>query len=240
MSIIIHILLIYQFTATPTELYNQANAHYESGDYQKAIELYGEAAMQTSSARLFYNLGNAYYKIGKIGKAIINYRKAQFLTPRDKDINHNLEFARNYRVDKTQLEKSPITILLSNIFHSFSMYEAQILCTILFIVSSILISLYILYRRSIFVYTTIIGAVLYLFFFVNLQVWTSEKASRHAVITAPEVSALSGPGEDYKEILVIHNGSEVKVREIRGDYALIQLPGGIGGWIKQDGLEEIF
>jgi uncharacterized protein YgiM (DUF1202 family) len=120
------------------------------------------------------------------------------------------------------------------------MYEAQMLCAILFAIASILVSLFITYQRRLFGYLTLVCAVLCLFFFVTTQVWASEKAPQHAVITTPEVSALSGPGEDYKEIIVIHNGSEVAVREISGDYALIQLPGGVGGCVPHNALEEIF
>jgi len=236
----VNLILCLLFTLSPTDLYNQANAHYESGNYQKAIDQYEEAAQHTSNANLYYNLANAYFKIGRIGKAILNYRRAQFLAPRDGDINHNLEFARNYRIDKIQITQSPMTKLLSNIFHCFSMYETQILTAIFFIISAILISLYIIYRRNIFAYTTIISAVLCTIFFITWQVWQSEKTARHAVITTSETSALSGPGEDYKEILVIHYGTEIKIRESRGDYALIQLPGGIGGWITTESLEEIF
>jgi uncharacterized protein YgiM (DUF1202 family) len=59
------------------------------------------------------------------------------------------------------------------------------------------------------------------------------------VVIAPEVSAMSGPAEDYKKIIVLHDGVEVKVRERRGDYFLIQLPRGIGGWLPVDAVEEI-
>ncbi len=240
MNIIITLVATAQFTLTPTELYNDGNRYYEAGNYYEAIEAYEDARKQISNAHLLYNLGNSYFKTSKIGKAILNYRRALFLAPRDTDIKYNLTFARNYRVDKIQATQGPIANILSKIFHYFSLYEAQILCTILFLLSAVAVSFYVIRRSNIFGYIAITGAAFCIIFFINWQIWIHELTSHQAVITASEVKALSGPGEDYKEILVIHDGSEVMIREVRSDYTLIQLPGGVGGWIKKDALEEIY
>jgi uncharacterized protein YgiM (DUF1202 family) len=60
------------------------------------------------------------------------------------------------------------------------------------------------------------------------------------VVVAPEVNALSGPGEEYKQILLLHDGTEVRIRESRGGYLLVQLPGGSGGWIRKDAVERVY
>ncbi len=234
------VVTLFILSQSATDLYNLGNKYYEEGNYAKAIEVYESAAQQIAHAHLYYNLGNSYFKSGKMGKAILNYRKAHLLAPRDVDITHNLAFARNYRIDKISETPNPIANLLSITFHVLSMFEAQVLTTIFFLVLSIFISFYVIYRRILFFYLILISVLLCIFFFVNWQVWTHELNQHNAVITTPEVSALSGPGEDYKEILVLHDGSEVRIREIRGDYALIQLPGGIGGWIPNNVLEDIY
>ena len=237
MSTVITLFLLSQ---SVTDLYNLGNKYYEEGNYEKAIEVYESAVEHIAHAYLYYNLGNSYFKTGKLGKAILNYRKAYFFTPRDKDIANNLAFARNYRIDKIRQVRNPLVDLWSNTFHSLSMREAQMLMAIFFLIASILISYYIISRRSLFFHLFLISALLCIFFFVNWQAWATELNQHHAVVTTPEVNALSGPGEDYKEILVIHDGSEVKIKEIRGDYALIQLPGGFGGWIPNNTLEGIY
>ncbi len=234
------VITLFALSQTTTDLYNQGNNYYEEGNYAQAIEAYESAAQQRAHAYLYYNLGNSYFKTGKIGKAILNYRKAYFLAPRDVDIAHNLSFARNYRIDKITEVRNPIISLWSNVLHSLSMREAQVLTTIFFMIASILLSYYIIFRARFFIYLTVISALLCAIFFLNWQVWNHELNQRNAVITSPEVSALSGPGEDYKEIIVVHDGSEVRIRELRGNYALIQLPGGIGGWIPADALENIY
>lgn len=56
----------------------------------------------------------------------------------------------------------------------------------------------------------------------------------------PEVKSTSGPGDEYKEILEIHDGTEAKIIEERSGYYLIQLPGGIGGRVKSESIEKVF
>jgi uncharacterized protein YgiM (DUF1202 family) len=54
------------------------------------------------------------------------------------------------------------------------------------------------------------------------------------------VNAASGPGDEFKQVLLLHDGTEVRVRETRGDWALVQLPGGSGGWLKQSAIERVY
>ena len=72
------------------------------------------------------------------------------------------------------------------------------------------------------------------------QVWRNEVRSVPAVVVVPEAVALSGPGDEYKEILTLHDGTELTVREVRGEYVLIQIPGGIGGWVREEILTLVF
>lgn len=234
------LLLLFLQYDTPAHLLREGNTFYEAGDYSEAIALYEEAAEQTTHPVLFYNLGNSYFKKGKMGKAILNFRRAFFLAPRDNDISFNLAFARNYRVDKIKFEQGPFGRIIFTIFHFFSMIETQYLTAVFFLALSIFAAFFIIYRRTFFSYLALGSLSVCIFFFINWHTWTQEKNGNYAVVIVPEVSALSGPSEDYKEILLIHDGTEVKVQEKRGTYVLIKLPGGIGGWVPEDVLEEVY
>jgi len=234
------ILFYTLFMQIPAVQFNQANALYRDGKYAEAIVLYEETAASAQHPDLFFNLGNAYFKQGNMGKTILNYRRAFFLAPRDQDIIHNLQFVRNYRVDKIRIQESPFSVLLRRTFQILSMFETQILATILFLLFMFLLSVFIIMRRSFFGYLSLIAFVLCLFTGLNWLAWSNTLHARNSIITVPEVSALSGPGIDYKEILRLHDGAEVRIREKRGDYVLIQLPGGLGGWVPVTSLEEIF
>ena len=47
------------------------------------------------NGKLFYNLANAYLLKGDVGRAILNYRRAERLTPEDRNLQDNLAFARS-------------------------------------------------------------------------------------------------------------------------------------------------
>lgn len=240
MTLLLLASIIVQFELSPVEQFNKGNDYFEQGRYSEAIAAYEQVSGKLQNARIFYNLGIAYYRKGVLGKAIMSFRRARFLAPRDGDIAYNLAFVRNYRVDKVNIAVSPVVRLLSNTFQFFSYSEALLVLTLFFLLASLLISFYIVLRRNILGYAAIICMLFVVFFFISWRVWSAERNAHHAVVTAREVSALSGPGTDYKEIIVIHDGAEVKVRDQRGEYVLIQLAGGIGGWVPAGAVEYIY
>ncbi len=233
-------LILVFLAVSPVDSYNQGNSYYENGNYPAAITEYQNALISAPSSYIYYNLGNAYFKNGQIGQAIINYRRARFLDPRDPDINNNLVFARNYRIDKVLANPGPIISLIDRLLHYVSSTEAFWLCLVSFGSLSLLFSFFILNRRRGFLYASSIPGLLFLILLLSLITWQNEKRSSPAVVTAPEVSALSGPGEEFKQILLLHDGTEVLIKEQRNDYLLVQTPGGAGGWISRLTLKMVY
>lgn len=224
----------------PADSYNQGNRAYAQKDYARAARLYQEALAAGPNAEVHYNLGNALFKAGKIGEAIAHYRRAHYLNPRDADIGANLSFARNYRVDKMLSVPSPLARALDDAFHWLSRREASLLAATFFALAGLALAAWILWRWTALVAGALAFAALSLFCFVTQQVWTGEVNSHPAVVVVPEVDALSGPSEEFKQILLLHDGSEVAIREARGDYLLVQLPGGSGGWIRKSAVERVY
>ncbi len=234
------ILLIILSLNDAAQLFNQGNRYYNENRYQDAINAYEQVLEICPQKDVYYNLGNAYFKTGKFGKAIIQYRKAYFLCPRDNDIVHNLNFLRSFRSDKNMIMPNPMVQIFNNIFHYFSMREAFVFAGIAFLATAILISLYIIFRNKVLLWIAFVAIMFFIYSVVSYALWIGEKKSNSAAVIIPELKAYSGPGIDYKEILEIHDGAELKICEERNDYYLIQLPGGIGGWVKKEGVEKIF
>ncbi len=224
----------------PAGAYNRGNQFYAQKDYAHAALAYEEALKAGHSAGAHYNLGNALFKSGRIGEAILHYRRARYLDPRDADIANNLAFARNYRVDKVLSVPGPLARALDRAFHWLSRREATLLAAVCFALAGLSLAAWIVRRWSQLLFGIPLFAALALFCFVTQQVWTSEVDSRPAVVVAPEVNVLSGPSEEFKQILLVHDGTEVRIREARGDYLLVQLPGGSGGWIKKDAVQRVY
>jgi uncharacterized protein YgiM (DUF1202 family) len=82
--------------------------------------------------------------------------------------------------------------------------------------------------------------VLFLYCFISAASWGAVASPAHAVVVQPELTLRSGPGAEYKEIAVVHDGLEVMLREQRPGYVLIQIPGGDGGWVESASVERLF
>jgi hypothetical protein len=76
--------------------WRQANAAYEQGRYEVAVDRY-TAVLDAGyvSGALYYNLGTAYYRLGRVGQSVRYYEKARRLRPDDPRIAHNLRMVRD-------------------------------------------------------------------------------------------------------------------------------------------------
>src|SRR5262245_1652609 len=225
--------------ANPATAYNQGNRLYAARDYAGAARAYEEALQAGPNPAVHFNLGNALFKTGKVGEAILHYRRARYLSPRDGDIGANLDFARAYRVDKTLTLPSPFARTLDRAFHLLARREAAWAAALLFTVGAALVSVWIVRRWTWVLVAACVCVAAALYGFVTERAWAAEIGERPAVVVVPEVSALSGPSEDSKQILLLHDGSEVTIRDARGDYLLVQLPGG-GGWVPKGSVERVY
>jgi tetratricopeptide (TPR) repeat protein len=233
-------LLVLALVLGPVQAYNEGNKLYAQKDYAGAVHAYEEALKSGNDPRAHYNLGNALFRTGKIGEAIVHYRRAYYLVPRDHDIASNLAFVRAYRVDKSSSAASPLAQLAGRALRTLSRREAALLTGLLWTLAGLSLSAWIVWRAPPLAFAAGLLAVLGGWAFCAQQVWAGEVASRPAVIVVPEVNAASGPGEEFKQVLLLHDGTEVKVRETRGPWALVQLPGGSGGWLQQSALERVY
>ncbi len=224
---------------SPVDAYDEANRLYEEGDYAGAISLYEEALDSVRDSRVLFNLGNAYFKMGRLGKAVLSYRRAWLLSPRDPDIRANLEFARSYRADKVNQEMNPLIALLTSFVRFFSAREASMAASVLFFICLALLSVATVRRDRRFGYAAAAVFVVFLYFFVCFAAWRITLGSRAAVVVVSEAKAYSGPGTEYREVLRIHDGLEVRIREARHGYVLVQVPGGLGGWVEESAVEEV-
>ena len=235
-----HALIVLLVALGPVQAYNQANRLYAQKDYAGAATAYEQALGSGPNAAVEYNLGNACFKAGKIGRAILNYRRAHYLAPRDPDIAANLDFARTYRVDKLPSASSPFTRAMDVGLHALSHREAAWLGALGCLLATLLLAAWIVRRWAVCAIAALVVAPCAVFAIVTQQVWQGEIADHPAVVVVPEVEALSGPSEESKQILLLHDGTEVRVREARAAYVLVQLSGGSGGWVREDAIERIY
>jgi uncharacterized protein YgiM (DUF1202 family) len=226
--------------ASPADLFTRGNAAYEAGDFAGAVTLYDSAAAGMTSAELLYNRGNARFKLGEIGRAIADYNRAYLLKPHDKAIIHNLAFARQFRPDKSLTLENPLVRMLNDVLRLLDSATARVLAGLLFFLALGALAHMLVHGQRLFGWIALGLGVLFLYCFIAAASWGAVASPAHAVVVQPELTLRSGPGAEYKEIAVVHDGLEVMLREQRPGYVLIQIPGGDGGWVESAAVEPVF
>lgn len=225
----------------------KGNSAYAKGHYNEAIISYRQILNESyQSEAVYFNLGNAYYKSGDMAWAVLYYEKAYKLSPGDKDVQVNLQFARQKTADK--LEPEP-EFFITRWWHAFilalSLQALAVWSMVLVITGSTLLSYY-LFAGSVFLkkasfYTAIalLGLGIVSIFTANRQV---HYFSHHheAVIFGVAVTVKGAPANAAKSLFVLHSGTKIAVlnSNTRG-WMKIKLPNGVEGWIANNNAQEI-
>lgn len=72
--------------ASPSEHFNNGNTHLAKGQPAEALAAYGQIAPEATSAALEFNRGLAHAQLGQLGLALGRLRRAERLSPRDREV----------------------------------------------------------------------------------------------------------------------------------------------------------
>lgn len=231
-------------TAQNNKLFDEATTAYNSGEYEKAIDLYTNILDNGEhSTAVYYNLGNSFYKLNKIAESIYYYEKALLLSPNDEEVKTNLSYAQNMTLDA--IESMPETGL-SKLYKSVTdklTFDQWAYFAIAFMFLFVL--LYILFyyaNASTLKRWSFIGSILALFICIIAIVFAyiqrrDFKDLQPAIIFAEESSIKSEPNTSSQEVFVIHAGTKANVIDQLDDWNRIKLADGKTGWIQKNKLK---
>ena len=225
----------------------RANQLYENGRFNQASQIYQQLADQGfSQSELLYNLGNAYYKQGDLGWAILNYERAARLSPRDGDIQANLEFVQGQTID--QIKADPASPLDQWLKFSVSMFTLNEISLITLGLFWLMLGFIIIYRhtrtdkiRTRLQLTLFLVALLFAInaFTLGSRLYV-EASSPQAIVVVESMDLYSGPGEDNLTEFTLHSGTQVNLLETRGQWVRISLSGEQSqGWADIGAVERI-
>ena len=142
-------------------VFNQGNAHYQSGDFSAAERAYRLLLDQgVDSGAVYYNLGNACFKQKKLGEAIYYWEKARRRMPGDSDVRENLQLANLLIVDRIDVPEDPLPVrLLSTAVHLPTIAQESRIVLALFITANALFSIYLLIRRPRIAFWALTGSL---------------------------------------------------------------------------------
>lgn len=239
-------LLFSSASASPTELFTQANQLYKDKNYEGAIVLYDSIAKSGYiSAELFFNLGNAHFKLGHLAPAILNYERANKLNPSDQDIDFNLKLANLRVVDRVE----PVPELffvkwIKNLVIGHSSDGWAKLAAILIWASFLFAILFLFINNGITKRVAFFAALLALLLSMaaaglSFSQYKYQRASRTAILFAKNAYVKSAPDQQSTDLFLLREGIRVTLLKSEGEWQQIQLADGKVGWMKKEGLEVI-
>lgn len=222
--------------------HNQANELYRQGQYQQAREQYLEVvAAGVRDPQVYYNLGNACFKAGRLGEAVLWYERALRLAPRDPDIRANLRFADELLPDKVG-EAGGAGQRLEDLYLFPTLDELSAVFSLCFLATWGLGG-WRLWRRTwgawwrlaVFAAGCSLAAVSGAWLGARLY----GQAQARAVVLEAEVTARSAPDPQQTPVFVVHEGTRMELARSEGEWALVRLPSGLGGWVPAEAVEQI-
>ncbi len=219
---------------------------YLKGNYQQAISDYKELLKRGKSADLYYNLGNAYYRSDSLPQAILAYERASLLSPGDKDIRFNLQFARSKTIDKITPKsemffvtwyRSLVNLVGIDSWSNLSLFSLTL--SLLLLLAYLFAPLVSLRKIGFF------GSAGFFMVFVLSTVFAYQQRQvieSHcgAIVMTPSVNVKQTPDAKGSDAFVLHEGTRVEITDASlSQWRGIRLSDGREGWLATSHLEPI-
>ncbi len=238
--------LVNLFAADPPQELQLANAAYRSGKYAEAIKGY-EALLAADyrSADLYYNLGSSYIQHQELGRGILFLERAYLLAPRDTDIQHNLNLARQQLQD--DISEVPSFFLLSW-WNSWALGASALVWSILglLLVWGGIAGLVLWqigrerqWRKRGFLWglpLLLLGLIPLLLAFTRVQITEN---SPYAILQNSEIMLYNAPDQASEELFKLHEGTKVEIIDRIGEWNKVRLLNGDQGWLARETMIQI-
>jgi len=224
----------------------RGNRLYQQGRFREAAKAYEQRLDQAPGDwAALYNLGNAYFRLGDVGRAVLAYERASRLRPRDRDLRANLELARLFVAASPELgERSGLHRAVAALQAGVTLREVLLgLSAALWLFCAAwswrLAVLTGHLRRVAKWGMALAGAAAILLAPLAAAKVYDAAFVHQAIVVAPDVQALSGPGPNFEPAFSLAAGMQVQVTGERGLWREVQPSPGTHGWVRADQVELI-
>ena len=224
--------------------FQAGNEAYKAGDFAHARDAYLQAwAAGGTGPNLCHNLANAYYKLQDAPRALLWYRRALRLAPRDRDINTNLNRLL-LALPETIPDVPPTSLHAAArwMVVRLSLGELSAIAA-LWLWALVGVIVYHLRIRRLHGRLQLLpwglAALLLLFVILTGVRWERDYGARHAIVLAPAVTLVSGPGSSFDRVLDARGGLTVTVITTSEGWVQVRVPTGVTGWLQKGDVEEI-
>jgi len=224
----------------------EAQSAYEQGNYESAAVQFEQLAVAFNGAPdIYYALGNCYYKQQQFAKAVLNYERCLKYDPSNEDAANNLEMAQLNCVDKIESIQPVIFMTWSDaIRDSLSVDGWSNLSIAFFIAFLSCVACFFFLRKVALRKTGFYGAIVMLILFVVALCYAHSQNNRllshdDAIVMSPTVTLRSTPSDSGTQLLIIHEGLKVHIRQELSGWSEIELSDGNVGWMPSNQLAVI-
>lgn len=230
----------------PDVIKAKADSAFSKRNYGMCVDLYSKLAKQGESAPVYYNLGCSYYRLDDIPHSLLWLERASRLDPSDDDIRFNLDMVRSKTIDRITPQHEMFFISAwQSLYRQMSVTEWAYAAIGTFILTLILIAVYLLCNNIVLRKTGFFGAILSLLLCIlfNLLAYSQRSYFIHhtaGIIMEPAVTVKSTPEESGTDLFVIHEGTHVEIEDdTMRDWAEVSIADGKVGWIQKKVYEKI-
>ncbi|MFT7334164.1 MAG: tetratricopeptide (TPR) repeat protein [Porticoccaceae bacterium] len=246
MKNIFYILLLTTQVFFAQNGFEAANELYQKAKYNEAVAAYENVERDNKqSAELYFNLGNSYYKLNKVAPAIYNYEKALLLSPKDSEVLANLRFAQKRTIDEVKVIPKVGFAKLLRDFTAIYDYNTWAWISVsfsgLFLLSFIgyYFSQLTLSKRIFFLGMFMMFVLLLISVAAAIFEKSYYKNEIPAIVFAEMVEVKAEPQKLAANVVTLHEGAKVFVKETLENWKKIQLTDGTEGWIQTSAIKEL-
>jgi hypothetical protein len=227
--------------AAASDAFRGANQLYDAGKFAEAAAAYEK--IEPKTAYVFYNLGNAWFRQDKFGLAVLNYERARRLAPRDPDILANLRFAQQrLGVDEVNTPPRAVQRFLRSVIASRTSTEwsAYELAALWLSVLAMGAWIYLPRMRTGLLVIAVAGVAGFAASTFALSYrMINDHTAPTAVVMATAAEARFAPMPDSTIHFRLVEGTEVAVREDRGQWLFVERADGQQGWVRSETIGRI-
>ena len=217
-------------------LFALGNRYFRIEKYDYALDAYSAILEQVEHPDLYFNMGNTFYRLGDVGKAVWAYEKGLQFSPRQKDLNHNLDIVNTRVQDRIEMPQGYFFIeWYSSLKNQYTLQDLIVwggLMILLFAFAGFfkefgILDMVFAGRTQIFflILTVIIHGL-------ALDKYWELSDREEGVVVSSVVNVRSAPVDrDEKVIFRIHEGLKVDIAQSQPGWFEIILLDGKKGWI---------
>jgi len=246
MKNILYILLLTTQVFFAQNGFEAGNDLYQKSKYKEAAAAYENVLKANKqSAELYFNLGNCYYKLNKVAPAIYNYERALVLSPNDSEVLTNLRFAQKRTIDEVKvIPKVGFGKLLRDFtaiydYNTWAWISVSFSVLFLFSFIGYYFSRLTVSKRIFFLGMIIMFVLLLISVAAAIFEKSHYKNEIPAIVFAEMVEVKAEPQKLAANVVTLHEGTKVFVKETLENWKKIQLTDGTEGWIQTSAIKEL-